>query len=270
MKAIRLFVFLVIFLIALVIGSRSGRNFAMKINGAGWQNKTDLVDLTAISNTGIPALANDQRSILILSTDDLASSSPRLKSLWLLVYVPGNPRLMLLPIYPPPSLEAGDSAIYLANVFKMNLQGENTRLDSAFLEAIRKLIPWWSGYIVLDDLSLEAIIDVWNQELSNADSVNRISASADGKEALSKIPAPWEDLLGAVTGQASLYQDLCEATTSIDPFTNIADLPSHVQKHIVSDLNVSLLLDEFRDLYSVSSGFVCEMIQPSNQVSKQP
>ena len=211
---------------------------------------------TIQSPSQIPALANGQRSILILRTNNLKSESPKLVSAWLLIYIPTTPRLVLLPIFPSISSDYEIENEHLQNTFKISSVNGSHGLDPLFVEALRAKVPWWSGYIVIDNIGFALVLDIWFRTDNEAG--NQVSKHPTGKEILANMPKPWEDAASALEGQLSLFQEMCQSISNIDNLVELEGLSITLDDLILSDLNLTQLLTEIQNQRSQDGGLICE------------
>jgi hypothetical protein len=251
MKYLRGFPYLAIFLTNLLIGYLGGlRVLPANPEKALSSGKSDLI----FADTPIPSLANGQRSLLLITVDQLESRQPQLTGVWLVLYVPSDPRLTLLPIYPTPS--AKDAGNDLFDAFQLqNIAGQLSP-DPLFLDLVRESVPWWSGYILLDEAAIAEVIDfmVNFEKASQSPNPNHFSQVVSDMRT-------WNDPYAALFGQASLYQEICWGMAWMESSTELAQIQDRFtlkEGHFSTDLIPGLVLAELQNLRGQAGSIVCE------------
>lgn len=256
MKKLRSLPYLVIFLVNLLVGYLGGSKVLPDRTGLAYP----VIEQTAGLANSIPALANGQRSILLITVDRLEAQHPRLTGVWAVLYVPDNPRLTLLPIFP--ALNRSELGDELAKSFRIQQEAGARRLDPAFIRIIQEQIPWWSGYILLDKAALAEVVDYLVYSPAPRPDSSPFNQSSDpakgyGSQAVAGLRDAGEDPYSALFSQASLYQELCwglawrEANQTREP----AGL---INKHFSTDLNPEEILTEIQELRGLGGSLVCE------------
>jgi hypothetical protein len=254
MKKLHSLPYLVIFLANLLAGFLAGSKVLPEKAGKTYP----IIEGASGMDSSVPALANGQRSILLVTVDKLEARKPRLTGVWAVLYVPGNPHLTLLPIYPV--LTGQDSGDELANRFGIQQDGSTLRLDQTFTKQIQEYIPWWSGYLLLDQEAVSGIVDYWvNSPGTNRTSIDTMKQS--GNKAFSDLPYAWEDPFSALYSQASLYQELCWGMAWSETGFEVSQAREHIsliKNHFSTDLDPLLILNEIKNLRGLSGSLVCE------------
>jgi hypothetical protein len=260
MKKLRSLPYLVIFLLNLLIGFLGGSQVLPERTGKAYP----IFVQTAGMDSPIPALANGQRSILLITVDKLEARKPRLTGVWAILYVPTNPRVTLLPIYP--ALNQKETGEELANSFRIQQSAGSPSLDPAFISLIQEQIPWWSGYILVDQTALAEVVDLWvyppglGRNISPSNAGSR-SADHSGSQLVSDIPKVWEDPYSALFSQASLYQELCWgvawAGAGLDA-SQTQEALAGIRKHFSTDLDPEIFVKEIQNLREQGGSLVCE------------
>jgi hypothetical protein len=251
MKYLRSFLYLAIFLTNLLVGYLGG----LRVFPANPKEAVSLAHSESIvADTPIPSLANGQRSLLLITADQLEAREPRLIGVWLVVYVPSDPRLTLLPIFPAPSMK--DAGKELSDAFRLQNNAGHMSPDPQFLEIVRELIPWWSGYILLDEPAIAEMIDymVYFEKASQSPNPNHFS------QILSEL-SMWQDPYSSLFGQASLYQEMCWGIAWMEAGTTLAQLQDRFafkQGHFSTDLTADHILAEIQNLRGQAGSIVCE------------
>lgn len=260
MKKLSRLPYLAVFLANLLVGYLGGSR-VLPVKPA--DSSPSVVHSAAPGET-IPALANGQRSLLLVTVEDLEARKPRLTSVWMLLFVPTDSRLTLLPIFP--SLPMIDSGAELVESFRIHEAAGTLSLDPVFLENVRKHVPWWSGYILLDETALAEVANKWmfSSGVSQEASTSIFTGSSeqpDGSRAVAGLPHAWDDPYSALFGQASLYQELCWGLAWANggfQTGQLQALSTSVEKHFSTDLDPQLILSEFQNLTGRGGNLVCE------------
>jgi hypothetical protein len=251
MKYLRGFLYLAIFLTNLLVGYLGG----LRVIPANPKEAASLAHSeSVIADTPIPSLANGQRSLLLITADQLEAREPRLTGIWLVLYVPSDPQLTLLPIFPAPSTK--DAGKELSDAFRLQNNAGMISPDPQFLELVRQQIPWWSGYILLDEPAIAEMIDfmVYFEKASQSPDPSH------SNQILSELSL-WEDPYSALFGQASLYQEMCWGIAWMEAGTTLVQLQDRFafkQGRFSTDLTPDHLLAELQNLRGQAGSIVCE------------
>jgi hypothetical protein len=276
MKPLRLLPFLTLFALFLFWGFRIGaavnRLHLVQPKLVQWIKTSKPIVPTSFSPSetssvqsyplpGDNHLATGQRNILIIGIDRLEAPGPRLEGIWLALYVPTNPKITLMPIYP--SLTQNQTG-YQANqdstlTSEFGLD-ENRKPDSSFLKALQDRGLWWNNFVVLDELAMVQIIDLTNNIGERGDTVQEHSYQLTGIRALADLPLPWENPLAAVLSQAKLLADLCHQAPEVQPAKEVetsifSDQLSH---HMVTDINADQVSKDWSSMMGIGTGISCE------------
>jgi len=193
-------------------------------------------------------VASRQRNLLVIGVDDLASPHPNLESVWLVIYMPGFPRFMLLPVYP--SLPgADDSSQLLAQLFQFD---DMKSPEPAFLDALEEKGLWWTGYLILDRIALIDVIEF----LGGAGEFSAL----DGANTVANLPKAMDDPQQAFTSQVKLFQELCSnvARLSEEDHWRLLHLFGLIPDHAISNLDLEQVSSEWQDLLKHAGEVACE------------
>jgi hypothetical protein len=255
MKKLGSLPYLAIFLANLLVGYLGGSRVLPEKPG-----DTALpLEQTTAPGQSIPALANGQRSLLLISVDKLDERKPRLTSVWVVLYVPSDARLTLLPIFP--ALSAKDTLDELTRNFSIHKEADSPRLNPAFEESVRQHIPWWSGFILMDEIALAEIIDIWVGSTGVSAGSNPSSGKQFGSQLISELPRAWDDPYSALYSQASLYQEICWGVAWAENGFHASQLQERItlfEKHLSTDLDPLLILSELQNLRGQGGSLMCE------------
>lgn len=251
MKYLRSIPYLAIFLANLLIGYLGG----LRVLPTNQREAASTAKSTSIiTDTPIPSLANGQRSLLLITVDQLEKQQPQLTGIWLVLYVQSDPRLTLMPIYPAPDMK--DSGKELSDAFHLQNNAGSIGPDPIFLDLIKKQVPWWSGYILLDDAAIVEVIDF----MANFQQASKSLEPTHFSKIVSEL-SMWEDPYAALFGQASLYQEMCWGMAWLESGTQLAKIQDRFalkEGHFSTDLVADQILAELQNLRGQGGSIVCE------------
>lgn len=211
----------------LTIGFMLGTS-AAQLNGSAAEVSPPAPSPLPATSTAAP---NGQQNFLIIGVNDLEAQSPRLESIWMLLYIPPTPQFTLVPLYPSPYAGGKELQNYLEKTFAL---GSDLKPDPAFLVAVQSVNIWWNNYIILDEVAMANVINT-----ASAD--NALNDPDFGSRTISTLPLAWEEPEAAVLAQAELLNGLCHdfarnfSTKKIDIYSKML---SH---HVSSDLGATQL-----------------------------
>jgi len=194
-----------------------------------------------------------QRSILIITVNDLKVNGAKLDSIWLLLYVPNLPEITLIPVYPKIN-SSGDSIKVdldydLQTKFKLEPGGI---LDPIFLAHLRENGVTWSKYIILDRSSINQI-----DQFATNPQIEHPSGSYHGE--LSSIITDKElTTAERILSQAKIAQNICHHYTELmlTPDTVLKYFPRLVDR-IETDINAQEAAYEIWTFDKAMAGFRC-------------
>lgn len=197
-------------------------------------------------------LAARQRNLLVIGVDDLVSPSPRLAAVWLVIYQPGNPHFMLLPVYPSQAStlpESDGAGTTLAQLFQLD---ESKTPRAEFLAALEGKGLWWTGYLILDKV---ALVDVF-EFMGGAGEFSEL----DGANTIASLPSAAEDPQQALFSQARLLQELCGnvARMTVDDHWRLPYLFSLIPEHAMTNLDLAQVKEEWLDMLMRVGEIACE------------
>jgi hypothetical protein len=143
-------IYIIIFLSGALLGYRPGASLGIAIPNTLFreQHRHQVTFAT---------LPNGQRSVLFVAVDKLKTSRPALKGVWLILYLPDDPRITLLPIYPTLQKNGQWKDSDFENAFQIHTNQGKPYLSSAFLQVLKDKGLWWSGYLLIDEHALGKI-----------------------------------------------------------------------------------------------------------------
>jgi hypothetical protein len=207
----------------------------------------------------IASLDNGQRSLLLVGAGEMADTNPHLEGVWLVTYLPTGTSLQLLPIFPSGKSTTSSLERELQRAFRIDTSDGRQRLGEDFLGLLKEHNYWWSGYIVLDQVSLEKAIQLLGE------------AGQDGKtvtdpRALKDLPGGRENLQNAYAAQVALLQSLCHKISRSTTPADVVQWISLVPEHILTDLDLSQLGSELEGLFSKPAARTCRF--PTLEISQ--
>ncbi len=252
MKKIRFLFFMVLFTATLYVGYRMG--FASPAPVVPAEAKKP-VETFIVSPA--PVLPNGQISLLVVTVDDLQAARPRLESVWLVEFVPPDPRLTLLSVYPSFSAEDAKLDASLASAFRVEINSDSLQVGQAFLKALQDRKLFWSGTVLTDRYALAQTLDYLNrpqpqQSLTEA-AIAQPVGFPDGQSRVDSVPSSSQNAQMALFGQASLYQELCQSASQRDPVldsSSQAELAKLLEGHFYHTLDPQKVLPRLKAYYA--------------------
>jgi hypothetical protein len=247
--------FLIIFLTSMSLGFRAGSNFILP------GNLENLALPGPAEPKQLSILGSGQRSILVVVVDALESDEPNLESAWLVLYLPENPRITLMPVFPTISRDIGSDE-NIVKRFAVDRSIGPPVLSEDFLNYMKDMEFWWSGYILMDNEALRQI------------SVSLVAPGTQGKwkpagedSEVANSPTPlqlplvWEAGRTSAAEQARYFQELCKRaahyTTSGSEVIHF-DIPDLIPDHFNLDFYIEQLNMEIKALTKHGSSLSCE------------
>ncbi len=259
MKILRLIFLLAIFLASLYIGFQAGFLTAPHSQAAtASQPVSPLASVAAEQEAALPptqpappaAPPTGQRSILVIGVDNLAAAQPKLESIWLALFVPPDPRLTFLPVYP--SFNSSDHEDQrLLSTFNYQSSAGAT-LNVEFVQALQSKQLWWSGTAILDRYAYAQVMNYLAEDSSAAQTV----AYLDGENWVKKLAEAAGKPQMAIANQANLYQELCWRTAKQNWSLSDSvqqEISTRVAGHTQIDFNLAQTLQETGMLTTTSS-----------------
>jgi hypothetical protein len=240
-------VYLLLFVVSLFIGLIAGL-----VSGG----PRALLQLTTPPRlfSPLPTPSNGQRNILIIGVDRLENAfppnenSPRLESIWLVVYFPGQENVSWVPIYPPPTGIKDNFRPSPADLFTLKPNGSP---GTALFNLLHVHQIWWSGYILIDEIGLAEALKIMYPEDSGG-------SPRYGTGELRMIPKPWDNQAAAYLGQSTLLKKLCLQTANASNDVNFTQLKTLIPEHMQTNIDISQLAQEWQQITTSNSRLVCE------------
>ncbi len=195
-------------------------------------------------------LSNGQRNLLVIATDDLTLEQPDLISIWLVLFVPPEPHLTLMPVYPSSTSGITEKDAALEAAF--HLGSQKHELSQEFLQALHSRNLWWSEYAVMDEYALTHILNGLSPDGKNTSEAGEASTQNNSN---AQNPQP------VLLNQATRYQEVCwriARQESVELLIRNKNFDQLMSGHIYSDLTKKDALAELSQLQIPSNGLYCE------------
>ncbi|MEW6716332.1 MAG: hypothetical protein AB1345_02340 [Chloroflexota bacterium] len=171
--------------------------------------------------TQTPSLTYSYRYLLI-GTDTANPLTARLKSTWLITYIPSQDQIWLNSLYPTsPDSPLAQESSELPKVFLLD---SNKEVSAEFLDALPENVYPFETYFVIDDSGFARLIDILGG-LPKGEEI------LPGVRVIGNLTPPWVDLLQAWIDQQSLFQSICEHfnnTSIAKPVHSAEEIANHI------------------------------------------
>lgn len=246
MKTASTFLTLIVFLSSLTFGYWTGGYFAsLPVN-----HPTPLQPATL--PTPLPTTDHGQRILLVISADRLDIPRPLLKGIWMLTYFKPPSQIGLIPVYPSFLGEKVEVDSAFTKNFGLVFTKEGPSLNPRFLRTLREHNLWWSGYLVLDEIAVQVLLEQLQGQPAQDPANLPLTASAASKEGL-----PQNDPVAFYLRQIKFFDQLCGDTQNIQSRIDWAKALERYSMHILTDLNTEQLLVEWKALLEQPGGLRC-------------
>jgi hypothetical protein len=216
---------------------------------------------------------NEQRSILVVVVDELEAEQPALRNIWMLLYMPGNPRLTLMPVFPSLAEPKYPYDQDLYRAFKILRSKGASKIDEPFMELLLKKGIFWSGYILVDEPGLEQIASSLSSSNNLYDLGRRANSFKRSNALVSESYLAGDaDHLPLLRAQGQFYQELCwEAFRQNKKETGLPQsLMQLIPQHLDLDFDLRDLGSEFDLLRQHGSTIVCEIPALELSITAKP
>lgn len=202
--------------------------------------------------------ANGQRNLLLVGIDTFDATSPRLKSVWLVLQIATNnpQRFTLLPIYPVPEAQALVAQDKLQASFGLD---ESGAVLPAFFETVQAGDFWWSNYVVLDQAGLARVIDLGG-------GIDLGEGAINGDQTLSSLTAPQIEMEAALHTQARVLQAICAQDAEKLLKLDARHVFQLLGRHLRTDLDIERFIQEWQMPLILAGRPSCEF--PTLQASQ--
>jgi hypothetical protein len=264
------FPYLIVFALGLLLGLRASFDFP---SPEEVEEPWSAVQEASPKQAAAPAqrlslLGSGQRSIMIVVADQLGAETPKLESVWLALYVPDEPSLTMMPVFPGTHSKQNLESP-LPPAFGLETVGGQTRLSESFTAAVKETGIWWSGIILLDKEALQLI----SRSMIEGDSEQKNSpffTAVNRRVSKGRFPSVWSEPHSALHEQAHFIEDLCWQA-SHSSHQEEPELPAVLAEimpdHMTIDFDLDQLMEEITILRSFGKQLACKF--PSLQLTAQ-
>lgn len=170
---------------------------------------------------------NGQHNTVLLLVDHISAQQPGLDGIWLLISLPQNSTLTIVPVYPDQDQQLNQ----LAETFAMT---EKNQPGPEFLNLLTEHILW-HDFLVIDREGIALVMDAFE-------------ADAPGGQVTIPETVSIASPRLTLEAQISLWQSMCDSLSRIDSRDELENLFSQVSGYYSSDLAW-----EERPLYSLGA-----------------
>ena len=218
-------------------------------------NPKSTAPLPEPNPTQIPSsqpIPDRQRNILVIGVDDLLSTDPQLQSVWMVLFLKDVPHLMMMPIYPQPTVGSANTQVLddsLAGIFRLD---DEKNPSAEFVHALEARDLWWTGYVLLDQHALQQSLDVIaGSSASSGALVNELISSMQGNLL---------DSGTVLSSQTRFVQEMCRYSSwlSFSDTEQILDLAAQIYPHLRTDLDLEAMVAELKNTIHNGGGISCE------------
>ena len=159
---------------------------------------------------------NGQLNTVLLLVDQISAQQPGLEGIWLLISLPQNSTLTIVPVYPGQDQQLNQ----LAETFAMT---EKNQPGPEFLDLLTEHILW-HDFLVIDREGIALVMDAFEAD-APGDQVNLPETASTA--------SPWLSLEAHI----SLWQSMCNTLSRINSRDELKKLYSQVSAYYSSDLS---------------------------------
>ncbi len=214
--------------------------------------------MTTNDRQAIKTLDNGQRGFLLISASELTDAKPRLDSIWLATYFPGESNIRLLPIYPSEADASSGMQQRLVQSFGLVKIENELTLKQDFVDILQNNNYWWSGYILFDETALVTLID----QLGGIDLNGRM---VSGGQLIASLHEAGEHPQNNFSSELMMLQSMCKKASLTGRLSQLRSLISLFNDHIVSDVETSQLQAEVESIYASERQPTCSF--PTLEIS---
>jgi hypothetical protein len=211
-----------------------------------------IIDVTAkgspMINITPAAPSNGQQNLLFIGVDHLNSKSPQLKSIWLVLLFPDNPRIALIPIFPYTN---DDSTVHnksLVESFKLTKDGNLAR---TFLEELKTLNFWWTDTIIADRT---ALVEISRIALDG----NHLASTKISRSIIKPIDKLENNSSSHNQGLINKITALCQLVDSKKIENHLPVIFKLFASHIRTNIKPQEITNQLDRRKSIQGGLICE------------
>ena len=196
-----------------------------------------------------------QRNLVLVQVDDLKSSSPRLISVWLLLYFVEQPDISTILVYPQPNASPNNQAPELEKSFSLDGSGA---LSAPFIAVLKRYNFQYDGYMLMDNQGMARWID-WLHGVDLQDG----KGMQTGAAVVQSMVLPWNGQVEARTWQEKTSQAICDKIivlkTDSQWFPILFEL---MPDHFRTNLNLDMAVLDWKSLVSQEEPLSCSLMFP--------
>ncbi len=217
MKVVVIILALLAFIACLIIGIQAG------------SHSLQLPSAQPAGTTALPP-GSGQRIVVLILADDLQAAKPALANLGLILYIPTQPQITYIPLYPTAQLQDKIRAAGLANAFALNSDGS---LNSGFVGALENYHFSWNGYVLTD---------------------------AYGAAHFYKFLGVQVDLQEGSSNPQEVMEEICRKASDLPAEANwVTTFSDLMPQHLHTNLGIELLLTDWQSLKQIGEPFSCQV-----------
>jgi hypothetical protein len=202
------------------------------------------------SQSSIRSLENGQRNFLLIGVNTLDPFEAKLESLWLVTNLPPDPTFQFLPILNVGNETDSDFENQLYRIFKIEKKNDNLVPTSDFMEVLKENNYWWSGYIVIDQVAIEDIIN-------RLEKVNGDAEFFSANQSINEDLAIMGNLQNSFSIDLALRQTACQFLSGFSQNPELLNNLLLDSDHVATDLDRNQLLLEWNALSSNDQRLNC-------------
>ena len=239
-RRFRIPIYLILFIAGLVFGIRLGVFIA-------GDEPFDINRLFGAAEAPTPVIPG-QKSLLIVGVDRLNSPPASLQGAWYVAYLPANPVVTLIPLYPTANKTLNEG---LESAF--NIQHAN-RLSREFTTLLEETYNFdWDTHILLDDFAMIDFIDL-------LDGVEVNGELQTGSQVVGAIPRASSNPQQALDGQISVVRSLCARSDLLPTTIDLTEISSKFAPHLIMEFNLEEAWATLSDLLAAGSPLTCNVV----------
>jgi hypothetical protein len=186
---------------------------------------------------------------MLVLVDNLEAPFPQLESIWLVLYLPTDSEITLMPIYPSSVQASYRLDEQVQATFQVISESQGLLLSQDFLTALHNLGFWWSGYVMVDGQALNQLIHTITTP------GQQVESSREQHDLLTNK----QDLLKA---QVKTFKMVCEyasnAPRELEESLSI-NIQDTMEANIIVDFDKQQLVDEIHLILGHGSNLRCEV-----------
>jgi hypothetical protein len=234
-----------IFLVFLATGVWSGRMLGS--SGIFLSTSGSVSNTVIAARTPTNITANDQHNLLVIGVDQLENAHPQLESVWLVMFFPGKPDFIFLPVFPMPGGQGARMSSDIQENFSLDSTG---RPDQAFLQQLSDWI-WWNNFLVIDQKGIISLIDMIG-------GIPLHKGHLNGSQVIAKLASSPKESNAAFESQVALLEGICTQIHNPPSKKEIATLVQNIKTNMITDLDLNESMNNWLNQNDKSLTVRCE------------